>query len=103
MKTFFGSIFIERTKLAKCGIMHPIKVEYYKLSQEESSVQKEYGINIIKTEYKEEMIDIEEKEIKHLTNDEKMINKVLELFKTNEVTPITARDVLEDLHLCESL
>ena len=48
MKTFFGSIFIERTKLAKCGILHPIKLEYYKLISEDSKVAKEYGIEIIK-------------------------------------------------------
>jgi len=102
MRSFFGSIFIEKAKLAAEGILYPIKVEYYKLSSE-SQIEKNYGIKIIKTEYKKEMIDIEEKEVKHLTNDENVINNVLELFKENEVTPITAREILEDLHLCESL
>jgi len=102
MRSFFGSIFIERAKLTAEGILHPIKIEYYKLSSE-SQIKKEYGIKIIKTEYKKEIIDIEEKEVKNLTDDENVINKVLELFKNNEVTPIAVREILEDLHLCESL
>ena len=39
MKYFFGSIFINRDKLREAGINYPIKVEYYKLINEE-----EYGI-----------------------------------------------------------
>lgn len=102
MRSFFGSIFIEKAKLTAEGILHPIKIEYYKLSSE-SEAKREYGIKIIKTEYKEENINIEEKEVNNLTDDEMVINKVLEIFKNNEVTPIAAREILEDLHLCESL
>ena len=102
MRNFFGSIFIEKAKLLTEGILHPIKIEYYKLTSE-SEIEKGYGIKIIKKEYKEEMIDIEEQEVNNLTDDENVINRVLELFKNNEVTPIAAREILEDLHLCESL
>ena len=99
MKNFFGSIFIEKGKLAKCGISHPIKIEYYKLVPDENQIKREYGIKVIKTEYKEN-VDIEEKVIKNITNDENIVDKVLELFKKNEVTPISVREVLEDLYLC---
>ena len=31
MKTFFGSIFIEKEKLQEAGVKYPIKLEYYKI------------------------------------------------------------------------
>ena len=56
MKNFFGSIFISRDKLAEAGINYPIKVEYYKIINEDKQTKPDklmYGIQIIKTEYKE--------------------------------------------------
>ena len=35
MKTFFGSIFIEKEKLQEAGVKYPIKLEYYKIINEE--------------------------------------------------------------------
>ena len=35
MKTFFGSVFIEKEKLEEAGITHPIKLEYYKQINED--------------------------------------------------------------------
>ena len=52
MKTFFGSVFIEKEKLDEAGIKYPIKLEYYKQINEDeiSTYQKpKYGIEIIKT------------------------------------------------------
>ena len=54
MKNFFGSIFINRDELREAGIEYPIKVEYYKITNEIPSRQKLiFGIQVIKTEYKE--------------------------------------------------
>ena len=93
MKTFFGGILIEANKLKEEGIQYPIKVEYYKLKDEES---KKYGIEIIKREYKPKHIDIEKQELKSLSKDECKIERMLELFKENEVTPICAGEIIED-------
>ena len=38
VKNFFGSIFINRDELREAGIDYPIKVEYYKIINEEKSV-----------------------------------------------------------------
>ena len=91
MKTFFGGIFIETKKLKEEGIEYPIKVEYYKIEEENK-----FGIEIIKKEYKEQKIDIEKQELKSLSKDECKINRMLELFKKNEVTPISAPEIIED-------
>lgn len=95
MKTFFGGIFIEKEKLEEAGINYPIKLEYYKYINNEDKNKSKYGVSIIKTEYKEDII-VEEKDIKYLTNDENRAIDILQLFKNNEVTPISAEDVIQD-------
>lgn len=91
LKTFFGGIFIETNKLKKEGIEYPIKVEYYKIEEEN-----QYGIEIIKKEYTKPKTNIEKQELKSLSKDECKIDRMLELFKKNEVTPISAPEIIED-------
>ena len=94
MKTFFGGIFINEKKLAEEGIKNPIKVEYYKTTDEEKG-EKNYGIEIIKKEYK----IIEDKiQIDKLTKEENEIEELLNLLKRNEVTTIGAKDIIEDIY-----
>ena len=95
MKTFFGGIFIEKEKLEEAGINYPIKLEYYKYINNEEKNKSKYGVGIIKTEYKDDIV-VEEKDIKYLTNDENRAIDILQLFKKNEVTPIGAEDVIQD-------
>ena len=99
MKTFYGSTFIDKEKLEEAQIDHPIKLEYYKIINEDDIISKEnakFGIDIIKTEYLNNEPKIEEKKIKYISNDENIVNKVLEILKCNEVTPISVQDVLVD-------
>lgn len=101
MKTFYGGIFIEKEKLEKEGIYHPIKLEYYKRINEDENFDKSknrFGISVIKTEYFSKDIKVERKDIKYLTDDENEVNKVLKLFKENEVTPIAVEDIICDLY-----
>ena len=99
MKNFFGSIFINRDKLLEAGINYPIKVEYYKITDEERTKQENhlvYGVQIIKTEYKEK-IGIEQNKVEHITNDDGEIAKILSVIKENEVTPIGLEDVVLEI------
>ena len=99
MKNFFGSIFINRDELVEAGINYPIKVEYYKITNEEEKIKENkliYGIQVIKTEYRDK-IGVEQEKIEHITNDEKEITKILELIKENEVTPIGLEDVILEI------
>lgn len=93
LKTFFGGIFIEASRLKEAGIQYPIKVEYYKLKDENN---KKYGIEVIKREYKPKNINIEKQVLKSLSKDECKIERMLELFEKNEVTPISASEIIED-------
>ena len=99
MKNFFGSIFINRDKLSEAGINYPIKVEYYKIINEDKQIKSNkliYGIQIIKTEYREK-IGVEDSKIESITNDENEINNMLGLMKDNEVTPIGLEDVVTEI------
>ena len=97
MKTFFDGMFIERAKLEDAGIKYPIKLEYYKTTMEEENVKEKYGIEVVKTEYKNNTVNVETKEMNNLTNNEEKIDKILNLLKNNEVTPISVEDILLDL------
>ena len=101
MRVFFGGRFIEKEKLENEGIFHPIKLEYYKRINEEEFIKgnnNKFGISVVKTEYLPETTKVEQKDIKYLTNDEAKIEKLLNLFKENEVTPIGVDDVICDLY-----
>lgn len=98
MRTFFSSTFIKKETLREAGIYHPIKLEYYKIINEDEIIKQErakFGIHVIKTEYKED-IKVENKKIQYLSNDEKRIEEILTILKQNEVTPVAVEDVLSD-------
>ncbi|MEE0865275.1 MAG: DUF6514 family protein [Clostridia bacterium] len=99
MNAFFGSIFIEKEKLREAGVEYPIKLEYYKIINEDEFINREnakYGIKIVKTEYKKNNTKIEDKTIRYLSNNEQRVEDILSLFKRNEVTPVCAKDIIYD-------
>lgn len=105
VKNFFGSIFINRDELRESGIDYPIKVEYYKITNEEEKIKQNkliYGIQVIKTEYKDK-IGVEQEKIEHITNDENEIIKMLDIIKENEVTPIGLEDVILEIKSWQAL
>ena len=105
MKNFFGSIFINRDELLEAGIHYPIKVEYYRITDEDKRENKNkpiYGIQIIKTEYRDK-IGVEQNKIEHLTNNESEINNMLNILKENEVTPVGLDDVIIEIKKLQAL
>lgn len=88
---------MDRNELEKVGINHPIKVEYYKIKEEKENLET-YGIQVIKTEYLgQDVIQTETAWIQEVTEDENRADKILEVLKRNQVTPIIAKDVVTDL------
>ena len=96
MKTFFDGVFIDRQKLEKEGIKYPIRLEYFKTSKREN-VQTKFGIEVVKTEYLDDKMNVETKEVNNITDDIKEVERVLTLLKNNEVTPIAVDDVLQEI------
>lgn len=102
MKKFYGGIFMDKEALRKMGITYPIKLEYYKIEEkvEAGDGSEIYGVEVIKTEYKNEETNIESAVVNHVSYDETAANQILEILKANQVTPVTTQDVLNDLLFC---
>ena len=99
MKIFWGSTFMNEKSLKEVGINYPIKLEYYKIINEDEIVKKDnvkFGIDVVKTEYMENEVKVENKKIQYVSNDERRIEEFLNLLKENEVTPIAVEDILSD-------
>ena len=101
MKRFYAGTFINYDDLKSIGIEYPIKLEYYK-TKTNSNInnnkdEAKYGIEVIKTSYINEKTKVENIQIEELTTDERVINKILDKLKINEVTPICAEYIVEDL------
>ncbi len=99
MRTYFSSTFIEKEVLNEAGIDYPIKLDYYKIINEDEMIKQEkakFGIHVVKTEYKKEQVKVENKKIPYVSNDEKTIERILNMLKENMVTPITVEDILND-------
>lgn len=100
MKIYYGSTFIAKEKLKEACIEYPIKLEYYKIINEDDMIKKDgikFGICVEKTEYLGNNIRIEKKMIKYISNDERKVEGILEKLKNNEVTPIGLQDIIYDL------
>lgn len=100
MKHFYAGTFINRDDLKSIGIEYPVKLEYYKTLQnneERKSEELKYGIEVVKTSYISKNIKVENTKILEVAKDERIVNKILDTLKRNEVTPICAEYVIEDL------
>ena len=100
LNIFFGGKFIKKEELKEAGIEYPIKLEYYKIINEDEFVNKtneKYGIKIVKTEKAKNDVNVENETIKYLSNNEQKVDEILNILKQNEVTPITVKDVISDI------
>lgn len=101
MKHFYAGTFINREDLKSVGIEYPIKLEYYKTEPSVDIVENEneikYGIEVVKTSYIKEKAEVENIKISEFTKDESIVNRILDTLKRNEVTPICAKYIVEDL------
>lgn len=96
MKTFFDGVFIDGERLKEAGIEYPIRLEYFITTLEEN-VKKKFGIQIVKTEYLNTKVNVEIKQMNGIFENIEEVDKVLEILKNNEVTPIGVEDVLQEI------
>ena len=96
MKTFFDGVFVSSKHLEEADIEYPIKLEYFKTLEEEN-VGEKFGIEVVKTEFLDTRVNVETKEIKNITNNIEEADKILEILRNNEVTPIGVEDVLQEI------
>ena len=67
MRSFYGGTYIGKERLASSNIYHPVRLEYYK-TEETKNFKTAYGIEVIKTEYKDTQVNVENKIKKQITN-----------------------------------
>lgn len=101
MRYFFGCTFMSREELENIGVKYPIKLDYYKTKTNEEDIKNQkdikYGIEVIKTSYIDEQVEIEKRTIPEIIKDETKIEQVLNKLKQNKVTPVSAEYIIEDL------
>ncbi len=96
MKSFYSAINISEEMLSQNQKDNPIRLEYYRIKNEETKESKCYGIEVVKIEYKDEKPKVERKTIENLTNDERTLNQFLDTLERGYVTPVTTPYVVED-------
>ncbi len=96
MKSFFGGTYLGKDKLENNNIFYPIRLEYYK-TEDIENFKTVYGIEVVKTEYRNDEVNVENKIIDKVTDEENTINKILEQFKTGEITPAVSEEMIEEL------
>ena len=97
MKTFFDGIFINKNRLLDEGIEYPVKLEYYKTVTGNENVENKYGIEIVKTIYKDGNENIEKNEVPNITNNQDEADRILSILRDNEVTPFFIKDALDEI------
>lgn len=96
MKSFFGGTYVGKDTLANNNIHYPIRLEYYKTENTEN-YKPVYGIEVVKTEYRNSVVNVENKVIDKVTHEENIIIKILEKFKAGEITPVVSEEMIEEL------
>lgn len=97
VKTFFDGVFLDKKEFEEEGIEYPIKLEYYRTSIDDENVGTKYGIEVVKTEYLEDNVNIEKKEINSIANSIYEVERILKILKKYKVTPVGLQDVIYEI------
>ena len=100
-KAYYGATFLEEEDLKETNINHKIELEYYTTRNHTNENVKEesvnYGIEIIKKEYKNDKVNTEKNNREYISNNAEKVIEIIETLKRHKVTPIGLNDVLDDL------
>ena len=95
IKKLYGRTVIDCSDSIEFPKDDKIELEYYQIKNETSS--KPYGIEIVKKNIENNVMNIEDKTVRHICNKEQDNMRLLEILMINKVTPIAVDDVIEDL------
>lgn len=94
MKAFYGMARIYKDELCDKYYTKEINLEYYKINHK--NVEKQYGIEVIKWGLENDTKIEESKTILNITNEETVINTILDKLKENRVTPVCLAEIIEE-------
>lgn len=95
-RAFYGTAYLEEDDLKETNINHKIQLEYY-TTKEKNSEKEEYGIEVIKKEFKTNEINTEISSRNSITTNSEKVIEIIRTLKKFKVTPIGLNDVLQDL------
>lgn len=100
-RCLYGKILLDEKLLMENNIYHDVEVEYYKVKRKDENNARNsnevYGIEIVKRDYYNEEVKVENEYIEKVTSDEQSVNNILEKLKNNQVTPVELEYVIKDL------
>ena len=96
LKKLYGKAVIDSSDSEEIQKEDKIELEYYQIKNERS-----YGIEIVKKQIENNIMNIEEKTVGHICNEEQDNNKLLEILMLNKVTPVAVDDIIQDLSKIE--
>ena len=100
-RCLYGKILLDEKLLMENNIYHDVEVEYYKVKRKDENNARNsnevYGIEIVKRDYYNEEVKVENEYIEKGTSDEQSVNNILEKLKNNQVTPVELEYVIKDL------
>lgn len=100
-KSFFGRTVIDCSDSEEMKTDEKIELEYYETHNLAGKSERKYGIEIIKRKEKCEKFNIESKVVNNLSNEEKVIDRLLEILMLNKVTPVSVDDIISDISVLE--
>ena len=100
-KSLFGRTVIDSSDSEELENDEKIELEYYETRQTVKEDERKYGIEIVKRKEKCEKFNIESKIVNNISNEEKTIDKLLQILMVNKVTPITVDDIMSDITVLE--
>lgn len=100
-KIFYGDVRIDTESFEDSSTNYPIELMYYKTRNSRSNFINEeyevYGVEVIKKEYRDDNVYTESMRVEDITKNEETVDKVIEMLKSNSVTPVTLNDVICDM------
>ena len=100
-KSFFGKTSINSSDSEEKETIEEIELEYYETRNFNEENKREYGIEVVKKNMKNEGFNIESKIVNNISNEETALSKLLEIMLLNKVTPITVDDIISDTTVLE--
>lgn len=100
-KSFFGRTIIDSSDSEEIENNKKIELEYYETRNLAEKYERKYGIEVVKRDGKNEKFNIESKIVNNISNEEKEINKLLEILMLNKVTPVSVDDIISDISVLE--
>lgn len=100
-KICYGKAYLNKRELEGNNIKNRIELEYYSTKKRKHHFLREdtetYGIEIVKKEYQGKKVNIEKEKIDKISDKKSTIESILNKLKKFKVTPITLKDVVEDM------